>query len=435
MTTSKVILEPPNGGYGWIVVFGALLINMVIKAFNSVFGLLYGPFFRSINVAQSDISLVMNLSSFFGSLASIFTSAFLKSYTVRQVAVTGCFLISIGMTLSSLTVSVYQTVLAYSVIGGFGFGLLVNTSLIAVTSYFTTNKKRAVSFSLTGTGIGQIILPQIVQYLNSNFSTNDSIMIMGGLMLNGVIGALLFQPVEKHLKPKTIDETQSLTSMTPMSIDIPPAVNEDNTSFWRKFIKTMDLGLLEDSRFIILNFVLACGYAVATDFMLILTFFLKDTKKLEPSQTATCLSVLASFDLISRLTFHFITDWTSLSSRQILVIGIFCLGIIKTTMTFLTSFESILFAISIYGYFRAVVIVNQIIVLSEHCAKYYPRRFAGALGLNMAFCGISTLIFGQLFGVFRNYVSDFSYSFYLEDIFIISAMSIWLIEYLYHLRN
>lgn len=152
MATSRIILEPPNGGYGWIVVLGALLINMVNKAFTSVFGLLYGPFFSSINVAQSDIALVMNLSSFFSSISSIFTGAILKFYTVRQVSVAGCLLISIGMTLSSFTVSVYQMILAYSLLGGLGFGLLINTSLIAVTSYFTTHKKRAVSFSLTGTG-------------------------------------------------------------------------------------------------------------------------------------------------------------------------------------------------------------------------------------------------------------------------------------------
>lgn len=117
------------------------------------------------------------------------------------------------------------------------------------------------------------------------------------------------------------------------------------------------------------------------------------------------------------------------------MIGVIGLAIVKTTITFLTSFESILFAISIYGYIRAIVFVSQILALSEHCTKYYPRRFAGALGLNMAFTGISTLTFGQTFGLFRDHVTDFSYSFYFEDIFIICALSIWLIEYLYHLRD
>lgn len=148
-----------------------------------------------------------------------------------------------------------------------------------------------------------------------------------------------------------------------------------------------------------------------------------------------CLSVLATFELISRLTFHFITDRTCLLSRQILVIGIICLGIIKTTLTFLTTYQSILFVCSIYGYFRAIVIVNQILTISEHCSKYYPKRFASALGLNLAFSGISVLIFGQFFGMFRNYFNDFSYSFYLEDIFVIFILSIWFIEYLYNYKK
>jgi MFS family permease len=152
MTESKVILEPPNGRYGWVVVIGALLINMVNKAFFSVFGLLFGPFFSSIDVAQSDIALVMNLTSFFGSVTSMFTGAILKFYTVRQVSVIACLISSIGLTLSAFTVSVYQTILTFSLLAGFGFGLLANTTLIAVTSYFTTNKRKAVSFALTGTG-------------------------------------------------------------------------------------------------------------------------------------------------------------------------------------------------------------------------------------------------------------------------------------------
>ncbi|KAL7049968.1 hypothetical protein ACKWTF_003922 [Chironomus riparius] len=170
------------------------------------------------------------------------------------------------------------------------------------------------------------------------------------------------------------------------------------------------------------------------DFTLILPFFLQETAKLDTTQTAMCLSVLATFDLTSRVTFHFITDRTSLSSRQILVIGIVCLGILKTILTFLTTYMSILITCSIYGYFRAIVLVNQILAISEHCTKYHPKRFAGALGLNMLFCGISVVTFGQLFGTFRDYFNDFSYSFYLEDIFVTFILSIWLIEYFYRLK-
>jgi len=156
---------------------------------------------------------------------------------------------------------------------------------------------------------------------------------------------------------------------------------------------------------------------------------------LDKNQTAMCLSILAAFDLLSRLTFHFLTDWMNLSSRQMLVAGIILLGIIKTCLTFLTTYESILIACSIYGYIRGIVTVNKILAISDHCTKYYPKRFAGALGLKFVFFGIFVLIFGQLFGLFRDYVSDFSYSFYLENILSVSVLLIWLIEYLYYLSH
>ena len=152
MIESQTICEPPNGGYGWVVVFGALLINMLNRALYSVFALLFGPFFSSIDVSQSEIALVMNLTSFFESLASILTGAVLKFFTIRQVSVTACILTSIGLTLSAFTVSIYQTILTFSILAGIGFGLLNNITIVAVTSYFTTNKRKAISFSSAGTG-------------------------------------------------------------------------------------------------------------------------------------------------------------------------------------------------------------------------------------------------------------------------------------------
>lgn len=152
MHQSLVILEPPNGSYGWIVVFGALIINIFNKAFFSVFGLLYGPLFTSINVQQSDISLVLNLASFFSSFSAIFTGAILKFLSYRQLSVLACFLTSMGITLSSFATSVYQIMFTFSLFTGTGLGLLANSTLIAVTSYFTTKKRKAVSFSLAGTG-------------------------------------------------------------------------------------------------------------------------------------------------------------------------------------------------------------------------------------------------------------------------------------------
>lgn len=179
MLESQVVFEPPNGGFGWIVVFGAILINIFNKSFLLVFGLLFGPFFESINVSQSDISLVMSFASFFGSISGLFTGALMKKFSYRQVSVFACFITSLGLTLSAFSTSILQVILTYSVFTGTGFGLLASSTLIAVTSYFTTKKKMAVSFSTAGTGkyfhfflnlkSNHVILKSTMSLMSNNF--------------------------------------------------------------------------------------------------------------------------------------------------------------------------------------------------------------------------------------------------------------------------
>lgn len=125
-------------------------------------------------------------------------------------------------------------------------------------------------------GMGQIILPQVVKGLNSRFTVRESILLMGALVSHGLVGAVLFQSVKKYLIPKVCDENQSLKSQQ-FTREI---VQRRSKSFWQRFSDTMDLSLLKDVHFLILNIVLACGYAVYIDFTLVLPFFLQVSWKI-----------------------------------------------------------------------------------------------------------------------------------------------------------
>jgi hypothetical protein len=92
---------------------------------------------------------------------------------------------------------------------------------------------------------------------------------MGCILLSGVTGALLFQPVEKHIRFKEVNETHALITK-PINDK-----SDKSSSFWKRCINTMDLGLLHDSRFVIMIIVLACNYAASMDCSLIFPFFLQ----------------------------------------------------------------------------------------------------------------------------------------------------------------
>lgn len=148
--------------------------------------------------------------------------------------------------------------------------------MVIVTSYFTTKISRAVSFSMAGSGLGKMLMPQIVGLLLIFYDFRGVILIIGALSLHAVVGALLLQPVEWHMtKIKFDDESEPLISNTAVvKKNDDDGLNKKNT-LGQQFFYKMDLNLLKDVHFLIINLVQACDNAVTVDFTLIFPFFLE----------------------------------------------------------------------------------------------------------------------------------------------------------------
>lgn len=250
-------------------------MNIFNQALVFIFGFLYGARFDELNFTQSQISLVMNVSSVFTNLSGLFIGVATEYFSLRQVGVFGSAMISCGLALSSLATSLRQFILTYSLMVGLGFGFMGSAAFLAVCSYFTTGRNRAVSLAMSGTAIGQILLPQIVKLLMPVYGSRGTILIVGALALNGLIGALLFQPVMWHCKNNEPEKSPS---------EVDPLLKETKAcyekSFQRDTLKTrmrnvIDVELIKDVRFLILNVGLSCGYTIIIDFSTLLPFFLQ----------------------------------------------------------------------------------------------------------------------------------------------------------------
>lgn len=143
-----------------------------------------------------------------------------------------------------------------------------------------------------------------------------------------------------------------------------------------------------------------------------------------------CLSCLAAFDLLSRLTFHFITDQLNFSNRKTYVAGLVLLCVIRSVLAEITDYRIILVIVSFFGYVRALVVVNQVLLISDLCTKYYPHKFAGALGMNMIFRGVIVLAIGQMMGLIRDHLNSYVLSLHSENLIVAFILIVWLIEYI-----
>lgn len=66
-------------------------------------------------------------------------------------------------------------------------------TFLIVNTYFTSRRGQAVGLSMAGTSVGQMLMPQVVRLLLDSYGYSGTTLILGGLCLNGIAGALLFQ--------------------------------------------------------------------------------------------------------------------------------------------------------------------------------------------------------------------------------------------------
>lgn len=117
---------------------------------------------------------------------------------------------------------------------------------------------------------------------------------------------------------------------------------------------------------------------------------------LSRSDTALCMSVLASTDLASRLTLPTLTDSCKVSCRVIFLVGAVLLCIVRAVLAETSGRTALLLICGVYGYIRAATVVNQSLVVSEYIDS--KERIAGALGLNMCAKGLFVITLGQVLG-------------------------------------
>jgi len=112
------ILLPPDGGWGWMVVFGIALTNMFNQSLGSQFGLLFGEKLNSLGYGTSGAALIMNLNSVSQNLAGLLIGFAINKSSPRKVTIGGSILTSIGLILCSQAKEFWHIVVAYGLFVG-----------------------------------------------------------------------------------------------------------------------------------------------------------------------------------------------------------------------------------------------------------------------------------------------------------------------------
>ncbi|XP_043271361.1 monocarboxylate transporter 9 isoform X2 [Venturia canescens] len=193
-------LVPPDGGWGWLVLIASVMVNVLIPGTIKCFGVLLAEFMEVFDAPLSTASWIPSLCYFLYSSLGPLSSILSVRYSYRTVTLIGGTFAAAGMILSYFANSVGFLCISYGVFVGIGAGLSFPPTVYIVTSYFVRLRGLANGLCISGSSLGSIFLPPILGMLLQEYGYRGAVLLMGAVTLNVWASALLYEPVEKHMK-------------------------------------------------------------------------------------------------------------------------------------------------------------------------------------------------------------------------------------------
>lgn len=153
------VIDPsavPDGGYGWIIVFAAFMLNMIIDGIRCSFGVLLDLISKDLQMNQSDVSCIGSVHFGMSLALAPLTCWLVRKFGCRAIGICGGVILGLGLLLTYLTMGFWHLFVWYGILAGSGQCCLYSAAMLAPNYYFEKKRAFAVAFTTCGAG-GNII--------------------------------------------------------------------------------------------------------------------------------------------------------------------------------------------------------------------------------------------------------------------------------------
>lgn len=200
--TEEDTFVAPDGGWGWMVVLASGFANFCIFPVVQNFGLLFRGKFAELGITSSQTTTIINTNGAVTACIGLVNGPIFRKFTYRQISLAGALICAISISVLSTMKTFGGVLLFFSVLYGAGTGIAGSANALALNTYFKVKRRVATGYSWTCTGLGPIIMPQVITLLIPIYGMEGTVLIFGGFTFNAVVCALLLQPVSWHAKKK-----------------------------------------------------------------------------------------------------------------------------------------------------------------------------------------------------------------------------------------
>ncbi|CAN9515994.1 unnamed protein product [Ophioblennius macclurei] len=437
---------PPDGGYGWAVVFGSFISIGFSYAFPKSLTIYFKEIQEYFSVSYSQIawiSSVMLASMYAGGPVS---SILVNRYGSRPVVMVGGLMVCLGMLLASFATSIIHLYLCVGVIGGLGLAFNLQPALTIIGTYFQVRRPLANGLAMTGSPVLLSTLAPLNQFLFDCFGWKGSFLILGSIVLNCCVAGALMRPVNKSVKAKPNSESLKCNGAEAGEAAAAAAadpgaqsttrlsVEKQNESSCQSCVnKFIDFSLFKHRGFLIYlagNVVMFFGFFAPVVF---LTPYAKDMGVDEYS-AAFLLSIFALVDMFIRPVTGFLgnTKWVRPRIQYFFSFAVSYNGVCHLLCPLATGYKGLVVYAVFFGLAFGMLSALLFEVLMDLVGA---QRFSTAVGLVTIIECAPVLLGPPLSGALVDIFGDYKYMYIACGVFMLTPGIFFFIMHYYNYKK
>lgn len=188
-------IQPPDGGWGWIVVLSSFMIHVLADGIVYSFGVFLPVFVQHFHSGRGETSWVGSLQPAVTFTVGPLASALTNLYGCRVVTIVGAVICAAGFILSVFAPNLVFLYFSSGTLAGLGFGLIYLPAIVSVAQYFEKRRSFAMGLAVCGSGFGTFVFAPVTELLLQEFGWRGSMLILGGIILNVIACGAVFRPL------------------------------------------------------------------------------------------------------------------------------------------------------------------------------------------------------------------------------------------------
>ncbi|KAG5932023.1 hypothetical protein E4U53_001520 [Claviceps sorghi] len=200
-STSREETYPEGGLRAWLVVLGSWFALMSAMGLMNSIGVFhaYVSSHQLQGYSEGTVGWISSIYTFLAFFCGVYVGPLFDKYGPRWLMVLGCGSIVSGIVCMSFCQELWQFILSFGVLCGFGTSLLFTPCIAAVGHWFRRRRGLATGVASTSGGIGGIVFPLMLTALYDRVGFGWAMRVLALVCLvGGLLGILL---VRSRLPP------------------------------------------------------------------------------------------------------------------------------------------------------------------------------------------------------------------------------------------